>query len=78
MDRKDEYMSEGNRQGRVRIALKEAKQLYDQGTVTILDVVDAESYAELSFKIKGAVRINPEDIKDQFTALPKDPRMLAY
>jgi rhodanese-related sulfurtransferase len=78
MDRKDEYMSEGNRQGRVRIALEEAKQLYDQGTVTILDVVDAESYAELSYKIKGAVRINPEDIKDQYTQLPRDQRVLAY
>ncbi|MFL7871619.1 MAG: rhodanese-like domain-containing protein [Anaerolineales bacterium] len=71
-------MSEEHRQGRVRIALEEAKQLYDRGDVTILDVVDSESYTELSYKIEGAVRIKPENIKDQYTQLPKDQRVLAY
>lgn len=71
-------MSEEHRQGRVRIAFEEAKQLYDQGIVTVLDVVDSESFAEITYKIKGAVRINPENIKDQYTQLPKDQRVLAY
>lgn len=71
-------MREEHRQGRVRIALEEAKQLYDQGNVTVLDVVDSESFAEITYKIKGAVRINPEDIKDQYNQLPKDRRVLAY
>ncbi|MGB7876242.1 MAG: rhodanese-like domain-containing protein [Anaerolineales bacterium] len=71
-------MSEVQEQGRVRIALEEAKQLYDQGDVTILDVVDSESYKELSYKIKGAVRINPEDLKDEYTQLPKEQLVLAY
>lgn len=71
-------MSEVQEQGRVRIALEEAKQLYDQGDVTILDVVDAESYKELSYKIKGAVHINPEDLKDEYTQLPKEQLVLAY
>ena len=71
-------MGEEHRQGRVRIALEEAKQLYDQGNVTVLDVVDSESFAEITYKIKGAVRINPEDIKDQYNQLPKDRRVLAY
>ena len=71
-------MREEHRQGRVRIALEEAKQLYDQGNVTVLDVVDSESFAEITYKIKGAVRINPEDIKDQYDQLPKDRRVLAY
>ena len=71
-------MWEEHRQGRVRIALEEAKQLYDQGNVTVLDVVDSESFAEITYKIKGAVRINPEDIKDQYNQLPKDRRVLAY
>jgi len=70
-------MSEEHRQGRVRIALEEAKQLYDQGNVTVLNVVDSESFAEITYKIKGAVRINPENIKDQYTQLPKDQRVLA-
>ena len=71
-------MREEHRQGRVRIALEEAKQLYKQGNVTVLDVVDSESFAEITYKIKGAVRINPEDIKDQYNQLPKDRRVLAY
>jgi len=70
-------MSEGQKPSPVRIALEKAKQLYDQGSVTVLDVVDSESYAELSYKIKGVVRINPEDIKDQYTQLPKDQLVLA-
>ena len=71
-------MSKEHRQGRVRIALEEAKELYDQGDVTVLDVVDSESYAEFSYKIKGAVRIKPENIKEQYTQLNKDRRVLAY
>jgi rhodanese-related sulfurtransferase len=71
-------MSEGHWQGRVRIALEEAKQLYDQGNVTVLDVVDSETYAKLPYKIKGTVRINPQDIKEQYTQLPRDQRVLAY
>ena len=71
-------MSEEHRQGRVRIALEGAKKLYDQGNVTILDVVDSESYAELSYKIRGAVRIKPENVKEQYTQLPKDQCVLVY
>jgi hypothetical protein len=41
-------------------------------------VVDSESYADLSYKISGAVRINPEDIADQYTQLPKEQLVLAY
>lgn len=71
-------MNKGQNRSPIRIALEKAKQLYNQGNITVLDVVDSESYAELSYKIKGAVRINPEDIADQYTNLPKDQLVLTY
>ena len=70
-------MSDGQTPGPIRIVLERAKQLYSQGKATILEVVDSESYAELSYRIKGIVRINPEDIKDQYTRLPRDRHTLA-
>jgi len=71
-------MSEGQKNGPIRIALEEAKELYDEENVTILDVVDSESFDEFDFKIRGAERINPEDIKEKYTQLPEDQRVLAY
>lgn len=71
-------MSEGQKKGPIRIAADKAKQLYDQGNATILDVVDTDKYNKLSYKIKGAVRINPEDIADEYTQLPQDRTVLAY
>lgn len=71
-------MSEQNGQGRIRIALERAKELYDEEKVTVLDVVDSETFAELPYKIEGAIRINPEDIQEEYTQLPEDRRVLAY
>jgi rhodanese-related sulfurtransferase len=71
-------MGEGQKNGPIRIAVDKAKELYDQGNVTILDVVDTDTYNKFSYKIKGAVRINPEDIADEYTQLPQDRTVLAY
>ena len=71
-------MSDGQKNGPIRITLEKAKELYDQEDVTILDVVDTESYAEFSYKIKGAIRIDPENIADEYAQLPKDQHVLAY
>jgi len=71
-------MGDGQKNGPIRIALEKAKELYDQENVTILDVVDTGSYAEFSYKIKGAIRIDPENIADEYTQLPKDQHVLAY
>lgn len=71
-------MSEGKGNGPIRIALDKAKKLYDQEDVTVLDVVDSETFNELDYKIKGAERINPEDIKEEYAQLPKDRHVLAY
>ena len=56
-------MSEGQENGRIRIALDKAKELYDEENVTVLDVVDTEDYDDFDYQIEGAERINPEDIK---------------
>jgi rhodanese-related sulfurtransferase len=71
-------MSEGQNNGPVRIALDKAKDLYDDENVTVLDVVDSETFEKLDYKIKGAERINPEDIKEEYTQLPEDQHVLAY
>jgi rhodanese-related sulfurtransferase len=71
-------MSEGQKNEPIRIALDKAKKLYDQGDVTVLDVVDSETFEKLDSKIEGAERIKPEDIKEEYTQLPEDQHVLAY
>lgn len=70
----------GNDEGRgpIRISLEEAKERYDEGSAVILDVVDPSSYEELDYQIKGAVRIDPREIDEAYTQLPKDRSVLAY
>lgn len=71
-------MSNDQKPKRIRISLEAAKHLYDEGNVTVLDVVDTETYNELSYRVKDAVRINPEDFKDGYTQLPKNRLVLVY
>lgn len=71
-------MSEGQKNGPIRIALDKAKELYDEKGVTVLDVVDSETFEELDYKIEGAARINPEDIKEEYTQLPEGQHVLVY
>lgn len=71
-------MSDRARREPVRISLEEAKKRFDRGDVTILDVVDTPNYDEFDYQIKGAVRIRPEDIADQYERLPTDKAVLAY
>ncbi|MGD8403958.1 MAG: hypothetical protein PVJ21_09870 [Anaerolineales bacterium] len=71
-------MSEGQNNGPVRIALDKAKDLYDEENVTVLDVVDSETFEKLDYKIEGAERINPEAIADEYQQLPEEQPVLAY
>ena len=71
-------MSDQQTQEPIRISVEAAKEHYDKGIVTILDVIDTDAYNQFSYQIKGAVRINPEDIPDEFTRLPRDRSVLAY
>ena len=62
----------------IRVSVEAAKEHYDKGNVTILDVIDTDVYNQFSYQIRGAVRINPEDIPDEFTRLPRDRAVVAY
>lgn len=71
-------MGDKQTQETIRISITEAKKRYDKGNVSILDVIDTDAYNQFSYQIKGAVRIKPEDITDEFTRLPRDRSVLGY
>ena len=71
-------MGNNNERQRIRISVEEAKKRFDENDVTILDVVDPGAYKKLSQQIKGAVRIDPRKISDEYGNLPKDRTVLAY
>ena len=67
-----------NKNEPIRISVEEAKELKDEENATILDVVDPDTYEEVSYRIEDAVRIDPRDIRDEFEQLPKERTVLAY
>ena len=71
-------MSDQQTQEPIRMKLEDAKAHYDKENVTVLDVIDTDAYNQFSYQIAGAVRINPEDIPDEYTRLPRDRAVLAY
>jgi rhodanese-related sulfurtransferase len=62
----------------IRISIEDAKQRYDKGNTTVLDVVDAQAYHQFSYQIRDAVRIKPEEVPDEFQSLPQDRSVLTY
>lgn len=62
----------------LRISVNEANQHATDNAVTFLDVVDEGSYQEFAYKVEGAVRISPKDIKDEYEVLSKENEILAY
>ncbi len=62
----------------LRISVEEAKERYDENQVTVLDVVDPWTYERLSQQIKGAVRIDPREISDEFDKVPQEHTVLTY
>lgn len=71
-------MSNGQNQRRIRISVDEAKKLYDEREVTVLDVVDTGAFEKIPYKVKAAIRITPEDFKDEYSKIPEDKLVLAY
>jgi rhodanese-related sulfurtransferase len=71
-------MSEVREAGPIRISAKAARELYDDGGTTVLDVVDPGTFEELDHKIADAVRIDPLDVGEAFEQLPKEDTILAY
>jgi rhodanese-related sulfurtransferase len=62
----------------IRIPVKEAHERYDQGNVTVLDVLDPEDFEQLSYRIKDALRIDPREISDEYEQLPQNKTVLTY
>lgn len=57
--------------GRISISVDEAKEIYDEKDVTVLDVVDTGTFEKIPYKVKDAVRIAPEDFKEEYSKLPE-------
>lgn len=62
----------------LRLAIEEAKAAYDRGDTLILDVVDGGAYPHIPDKIRGAERIDPDDIEDVFQRLPEERTIMTY
>jgi rhodanese-related sulfurtransferase len=71
-------MTDQNTHKPIRISIEDARERYEKGEATVLDVVDTDAYQRFPYKIQGAVRINPEDVPDEFSRLPKDRSVLTY
>ncbi len=63
---------------RIRIAVEDAHAMWREEGATILDVVDTHMYRETTDQLRGAVRIDPEDVPARFHELPKGKPVLAY
>jgi rhodanese-related sulfurtransferase len=62
----------------IRIHVQEAKERYEAGDLTTLDVVDPGTFEQVPYKIEGAVRIDPRAIDEQYERLPKEKTVLSY
>lgn len=71
-------MSSSSERRPIRISVEEAKERYDENEVTVVDVVDPETYERLSQQIEGAVRIDPREISDELEQVSEDHTVLAY
>lgn len=62
-----------------RITKEELKAKMDKGQdVIVLDVRTGRSYDGSNVKIKGAMRIAPDDVETRYTELTKDKEIITY
>lgn len=62
----------------LRISVKDARGWFEEDDTTYLDVVDPETFEKKDYKVKGAVRIDPREIKEEYDQMPEDDHILAY
>ncbi|MGW8251838.1 MAG: rhodanese-like domain-containing protein [Anaerolineales bacterium] len=62
----------------LRIPVEQAKSRAEDGSATFLDVVDPGAYEKIDYKIKGALRIDPREIEEEYERLPRQEDILAY
>jgi predicted sulfurtransferase len=62
-----------------RITVKELKSLLDKNQpVTIIDVRMDYPYEESTTKIKGAIRIAPDEFESRLKEIPRDKEIVTY
>lgn len=71
-------MSDEKRHAPIRLQIEDAREMMEAEDATVLDVVDSHRYEETEVKVEGALRINPEDIPDQYERVPQDRSVLTY
>ena len=62
----------------LRIDPVEAKKMVDAGEAIVLDVVESNTWKQMDEAIKGALRIDPEELSDRLQELPTDRGIIAY
>ena len=62
----------------LRLPLDEAKAVYDGEQVTVVDVVDAGAYPHFDHEIRGAERIDPDDIEEAYGRLRQEHTIFTY
>ncbi|MBI5236193.1 MAG: hypothetical protein HY886_08095 [Deltaproteobacteria bacterium] len=60
------------------VTAKELKAKTDKGAVIILDVRASGSYNRSKVKIKGAIRIAPEELADSLAMIPMGREIVTY
>jgi rhodanese-related sulfurtransferase len=60
------------------VTAAELKAKFDKGAVVILDVRASGSYNKSKVKIKGAIRIAPEELADRLAEIPMGREIVTY
>ena len=62
-----------------RITVDELKEMLEKkAPVTILDVRTGSSYDDSTMKIKGALRIAPDEMETRMKEIPRDREIVTY
>jgi rhodanese-related sulfurtransferase len=61
-----------------RISREEVKSLLNDPTVAVLDARISSDWKASDKKIKGAVRVNPHDVRAWAGNYPKDKKIIVY
>ena len=63
---------------RIRIPVEDALAKYEAGEVTVLDELTTAQDFSSTRKIKGSIRILPDELPDRIGELPRERGVIAY
>ena len=62
-----------------RVTVEEVKARMDGGEpLTFVDARSPEAWAKSDVKIKGAIRVPPDEVMDHLGSIPRDRSVIAY